>query len=95
MSTYLVGDITVHNPQGYRDYVSQVSHFVAKYQGKYLIRGGDIEVKEGDWHPERLVIIEFPTQEHAQGFLKDPEYQPVAAIRQATATSNLLLVEGQ
>ena len=94
MSVYLVVDIAVHDPEKYQEYVSRVPPFVEKYKGRYHVRGGKVETKEGTWHPQRLVVIEFPTKDQAQAFLEDPDYQPIAAIRHATATSNMVLVEG-
>ena len=94
MSVYLVVDITVHDPERYKEYVSQVPPFIEKHQGTYRVRGGKVEIKEGNWQPQRLVVIEFPTREQATAFLEDPDYQPVAAIRHEVATSNMVLVEG-
>lgn len=94
MSAYLIVDITVHDPERYQDYVRQVPDFIEKHKGSYLVRGGELEVREGNWHPQRLIILEFPDREHANAFLEDPEYQTVAAIRHAAAETNALLVEG-
>ncbi len=95
MSAYIVVDITVHDPEQYKEYVSLAPDFVEKYQGKYMIRGGQTDVVEGNWRPQRLVVVEFPTKEHANAFLQDPDYQSIAALRHAATTSNLLVVEGQ
>ena len=94
MSAYIIVDIAVHDPEKYKEYVSVAPGFVEKHQGKYVVRGGNVTVAEGDWHPERLVVVEFPSKEHANAFLQDPEYQAVAAIRHAATTSKMLVVEG-
>ena len=94
MSAYLIVDITVHDPERYQDYVRQVPVFINKHQGSYRVRGGEVEIKEGDWHPQRLIVLEFPDREHASAFLEDPGYQAVAAIRHAAATTNAVLVDG-
>ncbi len=94
MSAYIVVDITVHDPRRYQEYVARVPALIDKHEGRYLIRGGDVEVKEGEWRPERLVVLEFPSKANAKAFLEDPEYAPIVAIRHATATSKLILVEG-
>jgi uncharacterized protein (DUF1330 family) len=94
MSAYIVGDITVHDTERYMKYVSRAPDFVNKHSGKYLVRGGDMEVSEGDWNPQRVVVIEFPSMEDAQGFLQDPEYQAIAEDRRAATTSRLIVVEG-
>ena len=94
MSVFLVVDITIHDPEQYQEYVSRVPPFIEKHQGTYRIRGGKVEIREGNWRPQRLVVIEFPTKDQAEAFLKDPDYQPVAAMRHAAATTNMVLVEG-
>jgi uncharacterized protein (DUF1330 family) len=78
----------------YKEYVSRAPDFVKKHSGQYIVRGGEVQVMEGTWKPERLVIVSFPSREHATAFLNDPEYQAIAPIRQTATTSNLLLVEG-
>lgn len=94
MSAYIIGDITVNDLERYKKYVEKAPHFVAKHQGKYLVRGGAMEVLEGDWNPKRLVVLEFPSKQHALAFARDPEYQEVAVDRQEASTSRLLVVEG-
>jgi uncharacterized protein (DUF1330 family) len=94
MNAYIIGDITVNDLERYKKYVEKAPHFVAKHQGKYLVRGGTMEVLEGDWIPKRLVVLEFPSKEHALAFAQDPEYQAVAIDRQEATTSKLLVVEG-
>ncbi len=94
MSAYLIVDIEVHDTERYAEYVKQVPKFIEKHEGKYLVRGGATEVKEGTWTPNRLVVLEFPSRAHAESFLDDPGYAPVAAIRHAAATTRLVLAEG-
>jgi len=94
MSAYIIVDITVHDPERYRDYVRAAPDFVARHGGRYLVRGGEVVPAEGDWRPARLVVIEFPSMRHARAFLDDPEYRAVAAIRHETTTSKLLVAAG-
>ena len=63
-------------------------------QCKFLVRGGKYETLEGDWDPKRFVLLEFPTVERAKEWWASPEYQAVAQIRYANATSQMLLVQG-
>ena len=93
MPAYLIVDITIHNLQRFKDYVAAVPPFIKKHGGRYLVRGSETETREGDWHPQRLVVIEFPSRASAQAFLEDPAYQPVAAIRHESATTNLVLAD--
>src|SRR5437879_5184522 len=58
MAAYLIADITVHDPDGYKAYAADVSALIAKHGGKYLVRGGGVDVLEGDWTPARLIIVE-------------------------------------
>jgi len=94
MSAYLIVDITIHDTERYQDYVRQVPALIEKHQGIYLIRGGEVEIKEGNWRPHRVIVLQFPSRQQANAFLEDPDYQPVAAIRHAAATTNAILVEG-
>ena len=94
VSAYLVVDIDVTDPEQYQGYVRKAPAFVEKHGGKYIVRSGDTAVVEGDWHPSRFVVVEFPTRQQAQAFLNDAEYQAVADTRRASTTSNMILVEG-
>jgi uncharacterized protein (DUF1330 family) len=94
MTAFLVVDIDVHDPEQYQGYVDQAHEYVARHGGVYRVRGGKAESIEGDWLPTRLVVVEFPSKEHAQAFIEDAEYQKVADIRRASARSQFILVEG-
>ena len=94
MSAYLVVDIDVHDLDQYQGYVSQAPDYVKRHGGKYVVRGGNVEVVEGEWQPTRLVVVEFPSREQARAFLDDAEYQSVADIRRASTRSNMILVDG-
>lgn len=93
MRTYLIADIHVHDTEKYKSYVELVPRMIEKHGGVYRVRGGAIETREGDWQPQRLVVLEFQSREDAVAFLEDPEYQPIAAIRHAAATTRLILAE--
>lgn len=94
MKAYLLLDITVHDYERFRDYIDNIPAFIHKHAGKYIVRGEVPTVVEGDWNPERIVVIEFPSRENANRFLQDPEAQPLFALRHETTTSKLLLVDG-
>lgn len=94
MSTYLVVDVTVKIPELFKEYVRKSQPLVAKHGGNYLVRGGDIEIREGTWDPQRLVVVEFTNKENARSFLDDPDYQRVAAIRHEAATTNMIIADG-
>lgn len=93
MGAFLIADITVHDMELYKEYVKQVPGFIAKHGGQYRVRGGDAETREGNWRPQRLIVLEFPSRASALAFLEDPGYQPVAAIRHAAATTNMVIAD--
>ncbi len=94
MPAYLIAEVEVIDPAAYEDYRKQVPPIIAKYGGKYLVRGGKVESKEGGWAPPRFVIVEFPTMEQARKFYDSREYAPVLAIRKKASNSRLILAEG-
>ena len=94
MKTYLVLELTVNDFGGFRKYVTEIPAFLARHSGKYIVQGVQPMPIEGDWKPERMVIIEFPEREKAEAFLGDPEIQDLFKLRHDTTTSKLVLVEG-
>ncbi|MEY9184464.1 uncharacterized protein (DUF1330 family) [Bradyrhizobium sp. USDA 326] len=94
MKAYLVLDLSVNDHAGFKTYIAEIPAFIAKHSGRYIVRGVEPTTIEGDWAPERLVIIEFADREKAQAFLDDPDIQPLFKLRQATTTSRLLLADG-
>jgi len=94
MAAYVIAEVEVIDPAAYEDYRKLVPPALAKYGGKFLVRGGAVETKEGGWQPRRLVVLEFPSMEQARKWYHSPEYAPALAIRQKAARSKLLLVEG-
>ena len=94
MSAYVIVDIDVTDPEGYKEYVKIAPAAVTLYGGRYIARGGSNETLEGDWHAKRLVILEFPNSERARAWLNSPEYAPARAMRHKYAKSNMVVVEG-
>jgi uncharacterized protein (DUF1330 family) len=94
MKAYLVLDLTVNDFGGFKKYIAEIPAFIAKHSGKYIVQGVQPTPIEGDWKPERMVIIEFPERENAEAFLSDHEIQHLFKVRHATTTSKRVLVEG-
>ena len=94
MNAYLVLDLSIHDFEKFSVYIQEIPKFIAKHSGRYVVRGVEPTVMEGDWKPERMVIIEFPSRENATAFLSDPDAQSLFALRHKTTTSKLLLVDG-
>jgi uncharacterized protein (DUF1330 family) len=91
---YLILDIHVEDPEEYAAYRERSPATLEAYGGRYLVRGGALEVVEGDWNPERVVVVEFPSVERAHEWYSSPEYQEIAPLRHRSAPSNAVLVEG-
>ena len=92
--TYLIADIRVHDPQGFAAYREQVPEVVARFGGRYLVRGGAMHDLEGEASFVRLTIIEFPSRDAARTFYDSPDYAPLRTLRERAATSTMTLVEG-
>ena len=94
MKGYVVANVHVENPSAYEDYRSRTAEVIAQYGGRILVRGGTVEVVEGDPGIGRLVILEFPSVEAAWRFYESPEYQAILPDRLNNATSTLFVVNG-
>ena len=67
---------------------------VEQYGGRFVVRGGRVDAKEGDWQPRLLVMLEFPSLEQAERWYNSPEYKPLIAIREKAARTQLIIAEG-
>lgn len=94
MAAYVVAEVEVTDPAAYEEYRKLVPATVAQYGGRFLVRGGKTETKEGGWEPKRLVILEFASLDQARKWYHSPEYAPALALRLKAARSRVLLVEG-
>ena len=94
MSAYLITDVEVTDEGLYAQFREQVSPVIESYGGKFVVRGGEIEVNEGVWTPKRLAIMEFESMEQARSFLASSEYQALGDIRTRSSNINVVLVEG-
>jgi uncharacterized protein (DUF1330 family) len=94
MAVYIVADIHIKDPEAYEEYRAKVPPILEKYGDRYLVRGGEITPGEGDWSPNRIVILEVPSAEDARNFVTSEEYAPVADIRHRAAESKSFMVEG-
>lgn len=94
MPAYLIGSITVTDPVGFEDYRARVPAVIAAHGGRYVVRGGQMEVLEGDWPGQRTVVLEFPDMARLKAFYDSADYAPLLALRQRSAVSSIMLVEG-
>ena len=94
MSVYIIVDLDVTDPEKFAKYREQVAPLIEAYDGKYIVRGGEHEVLEGGWNPNRLVVLEFESAAAAKKFWESDDYAPVKKMRHESAQSNVVLVEG-
>ena len=94
MAAYVIVDLDVKNEAGLTNYRAKVGDTLAKYGGKFLVRGGAWEALEGDWRPKRVVLLEFPSMDALKRWYNSPEYRPLIAERKAAAGGPLIAVEG-
>jgi len=94
MSAFVIVDTKIKNTEAYAHYIEKVPAIVARYGGHYRARGGQHTVVEGNWHPTRLVLIEFPHRNAIEAFYEDPDYQAIIGIRLENTDSNLVILDG-
>jgi uncharacterized protein (DUF1330 family) len=94
MAAYVIAQLTITDPEGFETYRKMVPATIAKYGGKYVVRGGNAETLEGHWDTERLVILEFEDVERAKQWWASEDYREAKQLRQRTAKTQLIVVEG-
>jgi len=94
MSAYVIAEIEVTDPAGYEEYRKQVLAVVTKYGGKFIVRGGKVDAREGGWNPKRIVLVEFPSLAQAQKWYDSEESRPLIKLRQKASKGRLIIVEG-
>ena len=94
MSVYLVVESRVRDATAYTQYIQKVGPIVEKYGGRYLVRGGKVTSVGGGWAPERMIIMEFPSEESVRRWLSSPEYREIAPLREHGADTRAVLLEG-
>jgi uncharacterized protein (DUF1330 family) len=94
MPVYLIIEIAVIDPDVYGEFVAQAPAVVEQYGGRYLARSGEVSVMVGDWQPERIVLIQFETIDQVQEFFASPEYLDLVTLREQSAATRAIIVEG-
>jgi len=94
MPAYVIVEIDIADPVGYEEYKRLAGATVEKYGGQYIVRGGRTEVLEGDWKPNRVVVLQFDSAQRAKDWLNSEEYREPRKMRHRTARTNMILVEG-
>jgi uncharacterized protein (DUF1330 family) len=94
MPAYVIADIDVHDPDAYTEYAALVQAALDPFEGRFLVRGGACEALEGGWQPKRLVVLQFPSADHARGWYTSPDYVKAMAIRRRASTGIITLAHG-
>ena len=94
MPAYVIADVEVTDPERYKDYTAHTPASIAKHGGRWVVRGGETTVLEGEWDPGRIVVIEFPDVDAALGWFNSGDYQELAAIRREASNARILVAEG-
>ncbi|MGV7213848.1 DUF1330 domain-containing protein [Bradyrhizobium sp. UFLA05-112] len=95
MKAFVIATETLKDEAMFAEYRRAVAETLKAFGGKFVVRGGNLQLVEGEWPHPRLVIIEFPSREAAEGWYRSPAYQKIIGLRQGSAVTNLVIVEGQ
>ena len=94
MPAYVIVETDVADPEQYERYKAAASAAVAASGGRYLVRGGELAVLEGDWRPSRLVVLEFEDLAAARSWYASGRYQEAKGLRQGAARLRMVAVQG-
>ncbi len=94
MPAYVLVQVEVQDVVTYEKYKPMVPATLVAYGGKFIVRGGGTDTLEGDWSPKRLVILEFPSVEQAKKWWSSEEYAEAKGLRQRSAKTQMIVVEG-
>ena len=95
MSVYLMTEAVVHDVEAYAQYKEQAPQYVARHGGEYCCRGGEVDVLVGDWDPDRIVMLKFPSREALDALGSDPDYKPWKELRESLTTiKTQIILEG-
>jgi uncharacterized protein (DUF1330 family) len=94
MAAYLISDITVRDRAAFEIYRTRAADAIHLYGGRYLARLGEVQVLEGSWNPNMVVVVEFPNLEQARAWYRSPEYAFALEMRDTAPSRNLILVDG-
>ena len=93
-SAYIIASVDVKNPAQYEEYKRLSSIAMKAHGAEVCVRGGKVDVLEGDWTPHRLVLLKFPSPEQARKFYDSAEYGAARKAREGIAVMRMVLVEG-
>ena len=97
MPAYVISEVEMVDPERFEKYRSLAPATIAKYGGRYVVRGGVVETVEGgddDWQRKQIVIVEFPTFAKAKEWYNSPEYAEALEVRRGALNRRLIFVDG-
>jgi uncharacterized protein (DUF1330 family) len=94
MPAYIIARVDVRDPQRYREYTARTPRAVARFGGRFIVRGGEVTTLEGQAETRRIVVVEFPTFEKAKAFYADAGYSDVKKYREGAGDAQFILVDG-
>ena len=94
MAAYVISDVRLRDPTLVERYRAIAQDAIARYGGRYIVRGGAVEAVEGGWTPGHIVIVEFPSMERAREWYGSPEYAEALKLRPGALDRRLIFVEG-
>ncbi len=94
MPAYVVTEIDVHDPKRYEEYKKMSLASLQPFGGRFIVRGGKVETLEGSWSPKRFVVVEFESVERAKAWWSSKEYEPAKKLRNETASTQMIVVDG-
>ncbi|MHC4479196.1 MAG: DUF1330 domain-containing protein [Planctomycetota bacterium] len=94
MPAYLIANVEIKNNDKFKDYAKATPSVIKQFGGRFLVRGGDSEICEGNWNPKRLVLVEFESMQKAKQFYNSPQYKAIRGLRQSSAYTEWVFVDG-
>ena len=94
MPAYVIVNVEVLDPAQYETYKQMAPQSIDAHGGRYLVRGGPVDIIEGRWTPRRVVVLEFPDKRRAHAWWNSSEYADAKALRQSCAYTEMVIVEG-
>ena len=94
MPAYLIANVDIKDAEKFKDYMKATPPIIKQFGGKFLVRGGEFEICEGDWNPKRLVLVEFESMEKAKQFYNSPAYEAIKELRHSSAYTEWVFVDG-
>jgi uncharacterized protein (DUF1330 family) len=94
MPAYVIVEVSIHDHKDYEGYKKLTPAAISAFDGRFVVRGGEVTSLEGDWKPERIVVLEFPSVERANEWWHSELYSEAKVIRQRAAETKMIIVEG-